>query len=357
QNYHFTEMLIKNYTDNKTIFNYAVGAASVGINQKASEISDKFNAYDNVSLDMVTPGGVSVMTTVKLNWQRQVILNNNNDGMLIGFINNATTLLPQIGQITNRGFFATSGNQQTAINISQLMAMGGSLLMIAGVWPTGIVFTGNVGPSSSFVIVGDGKAGDYYQSILQNTTIYDIHNTVNVGTSATFTSTAPSVSILITTGADVKTTTHSVGIVSGLAAITSTVVVRAGSAITTLLGNSVALSSDSFSTETLAVRTLVSSGTVAVSFASGLAVADSTKLKMDQAVQVKGVIIPKFSLSWSPLDNLTFTLGGKVYIVIGGYSDYYSAEARAEAAVRGIGYKKDELLWYGGLDVGAQFTF
>ena len=99
----------------------------------------------------------------------------------------------------------------------------------------------------------------------------------------------------------------------------------------------------------------------------------------DKANETKGVVVPSLSFDYTPIEKLTISLGGKFYIVPGGYSDAYSnnAKAAANASVSDIttfdanvlasgnlplgltpayaNYKQS--FWYGGLNLGVRYTF
>lgn len=94
--------------------------------------------------------------------------------------------------------------------------------------------------------------------------------------------------------------------------------------------------------------------------AAGLAGAPTS----DEATETKGVVVPSLTLDYAPTQNVTIRFAGKFYIVPGGYSDNYSTAARAaaDAGKTSLGLTpayngKDQTFWYGGVNVGVQYTF
>ncbi|MDI9313862.1 MAG: hypothetical protein QM529_04215, partial [Hydrotalea sp.] len=104
-----------------------------------------------------------------------------------------------------------------------------------------------------------------------------------------------------------------------------------------------------------------------------------TTATTDNATEIKGVVVPSIALDYAPLQNLTISLTGKFYIVPGGYSDAYTSDAQAAAtasvsdvkafdpAVLASGNlplgltpayaETNQNFWYGGVNLGVQYTF
>ncbi|MCX8516373.1 MAG: hypothetical protein ORN57_05245, partial [Alphaproteobacteria bacterium] len=307
--YHFTETTISHYSDNKTIFNYAMGSGSVAVNQTATEMKEHFNSHDIQTLNFTQQGSVSMLYNVPLEAYKTFVYNSNTNAILFGYINptnsalpTSTILYPQSGNgneypIIN---FDNSSHPFYNANSSYLQEIKPGTINLSG-----LIYLGHV-------IFLDGKTPTFTTvaiSSLSTVPMYYFNAIGSSNISGTFTSSTLAVSHLSTTGFGTGTITSGRTVAVGISAvITSTAAVAAGGSVTTLLGSNVALANNSFTTETATVRMLGSSSTSIISSVNGVAVgAVNTVIKMDQAMQVKGVIIPKISFNWSPLDNLTFT--------------------------------------------------
>ena len=415
QNLAFTETTVKNYSDNKNIYKYTMGSASVAVSQLATEVKKTFTKQEQAQTTTSGLGSISLSANVGLNSTASFQYDPNNNSILIALnVNTAgvlgsvssgpmliygsdprlsslitvnstasivismtqtaivtstnTTIVSQVGTINISGTTTTELTTMTVTTtvsssvvtiVSQTSTTNVSTIVptIIRLYDSPIATTASrTGVLLSTDVIFFGTATPAFTISAGGVTATAVTN--RTWTTGTFVATVSATSTMGTITLNAATNNLVTGINGVSAVITSTMAVAAGGAITTLLGTAVTIANNgSFTTETAAVRTLISSSTNVVSAVSDTAVVESGVVKMDQATQVKGVIIPKVSFNWSPFDNITFSLGGKLYIVIGGYSDYYSDAARAEAEARGIGYKKDELLWYGGLEFGAQFTF
>ena len=339
QNLAFTETTVKNYSDNKTIYKYAMGSASVAVSQLATEVKKTFTKQEQAQMTTSGLGSISLSANVGLDSTASFQYDPNNNSILIALNVPAAPFSlgdngPRVPRDSNPRL---SGSTTINLSDSPIVTTASRTGVLLS---TDVIFFGTATPTVTI------SAGGVTTTAVTNRT----------WTTGTFVATVSATSTVGTIS--VNAVTNLVTGINGVSAvITSTMAVAAGGAITTLLGTAVTIANDSFTTETAGEKRLLSSNTNVVTSVSGIAVVESGAVKMDQATQVKGVIIPKVSFNWSPFDNITFSLGGKLYVVIGGYSDYYSDAARAEAKDRGIGYKKDELLWYGGLEFGAQFTF
>ncbi|MDI9313861.1 MAG: hypothetical protein QM529_04210 [Hydrotalea sp.] len=103
-------------------------------------------------------------------------------------------------------------------------------------------------------------------------------------------------------------------------------------------------------------------GNVARSFAGLNNLFDVATPTTDNADQIRGVIVPSLSLDYTPTSNLTLSLAGKLYLVPGGYSDNYNPINQAAAAdsvnAFTVNYTAvNKLFWYGGISLGARYSF
>lgn len=353
QNFTFTETAVSNYVNTKSVFDYSMSSAVMDISHDAREVVNRFIRYSEAAISISRMGSVSLTGEVAL------------DSKLTFRYDDSTTYPLLLGYDTGNGV-------RTGGPFSGRLPAVISKAPATMVTPTGGRIAGN---KTSFLhnlaITNVSMAGALYGAylVIPTADATPTMTIVNSGTTATrittdlftktstFVASTAATSRILYAGVGVATSTVAIVVTNVSAVITSQVTVAVGQNVSTLFGNSVTIDNNSFTTTTEAVKHLVDQNTSITSQLNGVALGQTGDLKQDQATQVKGIIIPKVSFNWSPLDNLMFTLGGKMYIVIGGYSDYYSAAARAEATAQGIGYKKDQLLWYGGLDIGAQFSF
>ncbi|MDI9313856.1 MAG: hypothetical protein QM529_04185 [Hydrotalea sp.] len=104
---------------------------------------------------------------------------------------------------------------------------------------------------------------------------------------------------------------------------------------------------------------------------------------VDKATETRGVIVPSLTVDYNPTPNLSFSLGGKFYLVPSGYSDNYKLRGNGQDNV--IGYdrgfsqetpsnqrfasddlpfglegennRKNKFFWYGAITLAGQYKF